>query len=769
VCPAHAPRDALTVHPYLRQQLQRCVGAKPIAPDLLPVLEAVSTVLDTVDRERELGAAAVDELSRELQERYERLQQSEQRYRLLFDESPLAMFAVRRSDGVVLAWNLEAEGLFGYQATEALHRSVDALGLFAHDDEILAPGLSAGQPLPQIGQPQECSLYARDGRRILAVVILQLVMLDGSEAAIVHVRDVTVERESLRAQAESEARFRAFFDHAGLAIHVLSAEGIMLEANPAYTALLGFDPQELVGRAFSLLSPEEDLDACREVSRDLLSGLRDAATMERRFFHKDGHLVWGQLTVSVVRHGAEMRLIGMIQDITERKRMEGQLLKQAFQDELSGLANRVLFRDRLRHALERRSRSGNTVAVILLDLDGFKRVNDSLGHAVGDELLQVIGRRIASTVRTGDTVARLGGDEFAVVIESVEHDSEPDTLADRLLFLLRLPIRVGGREVAVGVSFGIAVAEPADDEEAVLRNADTAMYAAKASGKGCVRRFDPSMHLHAMEWLELELDLRLAVDRREFQLEFQPQVRIASGHVKGFEALLRWQHPTRGHVLPGSFLPVAEETGIVVAIGRWVLGEACRQAVRWADSDGHLPSVSVNIAARQLDSDSLVSDTRHALLASGLDPQRLVLEITETDVMRAPEDALRKLQALKALGVRLAIDDFGTGYSSLSHLQYFPVDELKIDRSFVMRIERGDRDAAFVRTIVALAKSLSVEVVAEGIEERLQHDYLEAIGCDSGQGYLYSRPLNPDHAARYIVEGCRLPSSRAGITPQVVP
>lgn len=743
------------MHPYVRRQLRRHCGDAPLAPELLPVLEAVSTLLDDVDREQELGAAAMDELSRELQERFERLQQSEQRYRLLFDECPLAMIAVRRRDRTVIAWNLEAEWLFGYQASEAVQQSVDALGLFGPDDATIAPFLCAGQPLHMVGQPQECSLYARDGRQILAVVILQLVVLDDSEAVIVHVRDMTMERHSLRAQAETEARFRAFFDHAGLAIHVLSATGVYLEVNPAYKTLLGYEPRELVGRSFTELSPEEDVEACRELSRELLGGLREAAAQERCFFHKDGHLVWGQLTVSVVRHGDDVRLIGMIQDITERKRMEGQLVKQAFQDELSGLANRVLFCDRLRHALERRSRSRNTVAVILLDLDGFKRVNDSLGHAAGDELLQVIGRRIASTVRMGETVARLGGDEFAVVLEAADDVTEPDILADRLLHLLRMPIRVGGRKVAVGVSIGIAVAEPADDEETVLRNADTAMYAAKASGKACVRRFDPSMHRHAMEWLELESDLRLAIDRREFRLDFQPLVRITSGEMRGFEALLRWQHPTRGTVLPGNFLPVAEETGLVVAMGRWVLIEACQQAVRWSGPAGDQPSVSVNIAAKQLDSDALVDDVRHALLASSLAPHRLILEITETDVMRDPEDGLRKLQALKAIGVRLAIDDFGTGYSSLSHLQYFPVDELKIDRSFITRIERGDRDAAFVRTIVALAKSLAMEVVAEGIEEPLQHDYLQAVGCDIGQGYLYSRPLMADPAAQYVTEGRR--------------
>jgi diguanylate cyclase (GGDEF)-like protein/PAS domain S-box-containing protein len=616
------------VHPYLLRQLRRHFGEAPPPTALTPVLEAVSTLLDDVDREREVGAAAMSELSRELQQRYERLQQS-------------------------------------------------------------------------------------------------------------------------------EARFRAFFEYAGLAIHVLSLEGLIIDANPASRDLLGYEPHELVGRSATSLSPEEDVEATRELGRELREGVRDTVTVERRFFHKDGHLVWGQLTVSVVHHGGERRMIGMIQDITERKRMEGQLLRQAFQDELTGLANRVLFRDRLRHALDRRDRHACRVAVILLDIDGFKRVNDSLGHAVGDELLQIVGRRIASTVRTGETVARLGGDEFAVVIEEIGDRDDPQVLADRLLMLLRMPMRVGGREVVVGVSIGIAIAEATDDEDTVLRNADTAMYAAKASGKACVRRFDPSMHRDAMEWLELESDVRLAIDRRELRLEFQPLVRIDSGRVKGFEALVRWQHPARGYVTPGVFLPIAEETGLIVPLGRWVLLEACLQATQWTTAGDEPPSVSVNLAAKQLDSELLVDDVRAALEASGLDPARLILVITESDVVREPDVVLAKLNALKALGVRLAIDDFGTGYSSLSHLQFFPVDELKIDRSFIHRIANGDREAAFVRTIVSLAKSLEVEVVAEGIEEPAQLQYLRTVGCDIGQGYLFSRPLRPEDIKTFVTENQR--------------
>jgi len=550
---------------------------------------------------------------------------------------------------------------------------------------------------------------------------------------------------------ESEAHFRAIFEHAGVAIYLASPEGTILEANPAFGELLGYPPAQVVGRQAAAFSPAEDVEATAELVRELRSGVREAITVERRFLHTGGHLLVGELTMSLVSHGSAPCFIALIQDVTERKRMEAALMRQAFEDDLTALPNRALFRDRLKHALERRHRTHARVAVLLLDLDGFKRVNDSLGHAAGDELLRVVGRRLGASVRSGETVARLGGDEFVVILEDLGPDEDPYVLAERLVALMALPIPVSGRDVTVGASIGLAVADLEDDEESVLRNADMAMYAAKAAGKGCVRIYDPAMHRQAVEWLELESDLRAALECGEFCLEYQPLVHIERGSVKGFEALVRWNHPSRGFVMPAQFIPIAEETGLIVPLGRWVLHEACRQAVTWpACPDGTLPTVSVNVAARQLDSEEFVDDVRQALAASGLPPRRLVLEITESDVTRAREAALHRLETLRAIGVRVAIDDFGTGYSSLGHLQYFPVDELKIDRSFVQRVTGGDRDAAFVRTIIMLARSLSADVVAEGIEEEMQRRFLRRAGCDIGQGFHFSRPIPPTAVPRFI-------------------
>ena len=557
-------------------------------------------------------------------------------------------------------------------------------------------------------------------------------------------------RESERSERQSTARFQAFFDYAGIAIQVLTIDGIITQANPACRDMFGYTPDEMVDRSIATFLAGDDASRITTACADLLSAARESVTLEQRFEHKDGTIIWGQLTVARVQTSGDPRLMVMLQDVTERKRMEEELVRRAFQDDLTGLANRALFHDRLLHALERRSRTRTPVAVLLLDLDGFKRVNDSLGHAAGDQLLRAIAIRIAGTVRSGETVARLGGDEFAIVIESVQSTEEVMQLAERLLRIISRPVNVGDREVVVNVSIGIALAHTGDEGDAVLRNADVAMYSAKNAGKQCAKLFDVSMLERAQSWLELEQDLRRAVERFEFELLFQPLLGLQTGVLLGFEALLRWRHPKRGLVEPAEFLAVAEETGVIVPIGRWALREACCYAAGWADREGVTPSISVNLAPRQLEDEHLFDDVRNALAASGLDPKLLVLEITEKQMMRAPATSHATLQAIRALGVRIAIDDFGTGYSSFSHMQYFPVDELKIDPTFVARMDEGEREESFVRTLLTLAQSLGVNVVAEGVERETQQALLTSLGCESGQGFLFSRPLAINDVLNYI-------------------
>lgn len=737
------------IHPALVRPIRRHVGEAALPAEISKVLDAASEALWDLEMDRAFTTRTLDQLSLELEERLENVRISEVRYRTLFDSGPHPTFVLRRSDWILLDWNGAAERTFGWHHDEVVGKPFNELHLCQQDCAFAAKLATDDHVDP--AEVVRSVLWARDRGLVEADIQSRDMLLNGTDAVLVMIRDVTALNRAEQSARDNAARFSAFFDHAGIAIQVLTADGVITEANAACREMFGYAPALLIDRPLASLLDDSESQTLQAACADVMSAMRDSVALELPFRHRDGSVVWGQLTLARVQRGSEARLIAMLQNVGERKRLELALERQAFRDDLTGLANRVLFRDRLRHALERRARVDAQVAVLLLDLDGFKRVNDSLGHAAGDALLKVIAQRIASLVRAGETVARLGGDEFAIVIEVMTHDEDPEHLAERLLRNIALPIDLSGREVVVNVSIGIAVAEPDEDHETVLRNADAAMYSAKGLGKHRVRRFDSSMHARALIRLEIEQDLRRALAHEELELYFQPLVRFRTGVLRGFEALLRWNHPRRGTISPADFLQVAEETGLMVDIGRWVLHEACRQASLWQGAPGEeSPSISVNLAARQLDDADLLIDVKRALDISGLHPNRLTLEITESDVMRNPDAARVRLQALRDIGVRIAIDDFGTGYSSLSHLQYFPVDELKIDRTFVSRLDNGDRESSFVRTMVLLAQSLGVEVVAEGIELNSQFEALEMLGCDTGQGFLLGRPLDREQLINYL-------------------
>jgi diguanylate cyclase (GGDEF)-like protein len=422
--------------------------------------------------------------------------------------------------------------------------------------------------------------------------------------------------------------------------------------------------------------------------------------------------------------------------------LEERLVHQALHDPLTGLSNRVLFRERVEHALTRVGR-GDNVGVLFLDLDNFKSVNDSLGHAEGDVLLETVARRLLQATRGCDTVARLGGDEFAILLEGLSGENEALTVIDRVREALTRPVNLLGREMNVSASIGLAHAKLGQDVTEVLRNADLAMYHAKGAGRGGYKVYEEGMHTAVLDRLEIENDLRHALEGDQFRLLYQPIVDLESSRLLGVEALLRWQHPERGLLGPDVFIKIAEETGLIVSIGRWALAEACRQAREWEleASDGPGITMSVNISGRQLVEPTLVSDVSAIVKASGLTPSLLTLELTETILMRDTELTLSTLHELKALGIRLAIDDFGTGYSSLSYLQKFPIDTLKIDKAFIDGVARGGSDAALARTIVSLAGLLELSTVAEGVEGDDQRAHLLALGCVRAQGYLFARPL----------------------------
>ena len=550
----------------------------------------------------------------------------------------------------------------------------------------------------------------------------------------------------------------------------LDVAGTITAANDAWEALSGASAEWLVGRRLTALAAgaAESSHTDRQLDLVLRGETRSwRITVARR----DGTSVRLTLTAApVLAEGDVVGIEAVARDVTRQQALEERLAREAQHDPLTGLANRVLFRERVERALLRAAEwspppssgegaqasppdaaqpaasgptPGRHVAVLFIDLDDFKTINDSLGHAEGDRLLEEVAARLLKATRGFDLVARLGGDEFGVLLDGMMRETDARSVVDRITASLARPVSLGHRELMVGASLGVAHARDARNADELLRNADVAMYHAKTAGKGRHAEFDHAMHAAAVARLELAGDLRHAVDRGELRLTYQPVVELTTGRIVGAEALLRWNRPGHGAVAPLAFIPVAEETGLIVPIGRWVLREACAQLARWRATlpDAESLTMNVNVSARQLEQRAFVEEVRSALEDTGLPASKLALEITESVLVQHGDATLATLHALKSLGITLAIDDFGTGYSSLGYLQRFPVDVLKIDRAFVDGVTRGGSNAALARTIVALGDALGLRAVAEGVEQVGQQEALASLGCQLGQGYLFARPL----------------------------
>lgn len=555
---------------------------------------------------------------------------------------------------------------------------------------------------------------------------------------------------------ESEERFRSAFDYAAIGMALVSTDGRWLQVNRALCNIVGYTEEEMLATDFQNLTHIDDVDMASRHIAKLLSDKVSSSPIEKRYIHKLGHTIWALLSASLVRDSksGSLRLIFQIQDITDRKRAEEKLAHDAFHDALTNLPNRALFMDHLKLAIARVERHPQQMyALLFLDLDRFKVINDSLGHMVGDQLLVAIAKRLEHRLRPFDTIARLGGDEFTILLEEIKSTEEAIDLTERIQKGLMEPFKIGNHEIFASASIGIALSnihyKKTDD---VLRDADTAMYNAKSLGKARYALFDQSMHDRALQALQMETDLRRAVEREEFFVVYQPIVSLETARLIGFEALVRWQHPERGLISPVDFIPVAEETGYIIPIGQWVLEESCRQLHQWNEllPKGTPLTISVNLSGKQFAQNNLIGQITETLSRTGIDPHALKLEITESVVVENMETATDMLNQLRAIGIQLSIDDFGTGYSSLSYLHRLPIDTLKIDRSFITQMIKNNENAEIVRTIVSLAKNLSMSLIAEGVETTEQLEQLQQLGCDNGQGYLFSKPVTAEIATQLV-------------------
>lgn len=697
---------------------------------------------------------AVQGIARDVTERKRveaAIRENEERYRDLFENANDLIYT-HDLLGNFTSINRAGEKITGYTRDEAVRMNVSQVVAPEYLEQarrMITTKVDGVGPTAY-----ELEIVAKGGHRVSLELSTRLMFLDGRPVGIQGIgRDITERKRTEEALKASEQRYRQLGEGILHQIWTARPDGMLDYVNKRTLEYFEKAREELIGDGWRNAVHPDDLDEClARWTHSLATG--DPFETEFRLRRYDGEYRWhvAKATAGRDSFGNINKWFGTNTDIHEQKESEEKLNYYARHDPLTDLPNRVEFMNHLNQAISRaKDSSGSKFAVLFLDLDRFKVINDSLGHVVGDKLLVAIAGRLKSTLRPGDVVARLGGDEFTILLNRTGGQSDVSQVVERIQTKISEPFTIDNYEVFTTASVGIILSEGLDRQaDDYLRDADSAMYRAKESGKARYEIFDSEMHVRNLNLLQVEMDLRHAVERNEFEVLYQPIVDLSSATISEFEALIRWRHPELGLVSPLDFVGVAEETGLIVPIGKWILGESCRQLAQWQKDFDRKLSISVNLSARQLMHPSLVSQVEEILAETGLDPRQLKLEVTESTVMEYSERALTVLNDLNDLGVLLSTDDFGTGYSSLSYLQRFPFDRLKIDRSFIDRLGDNKKSDAIVKTILMLGTNLDLEVVAEGIETTSQLELLRTLGCRLGQGFLFSRPVEAGEAQRLI-------------------
>jgi diguanylate cyclase (GGDEF)-like protein/PAS domain S-box-containing protein len=694
--------------------------------------------------------------------RSERVQRDvEARHRAVVEQSSEGILLVDVNSMRFVETNEAFRHLLGYTREEMLGMSlfeVDPFGRDAYNPYVqrLLPG--------KAGSKGERKFRRKDGSFVDVEANIDLVTVGETRTLSVIVRDITERKQAEEQLRLSEERYalsaRAVND--GLWDWDMRSNRVYFSTR--WKAMLGYEEHEIGSSMDEWLNRVHPKDADHLKSR-LGNYLQTADThfeMEYRMMHKDGSYRWTLTRGLAVRDddGKLFRMAGSQTDVTDRKKSEEQLKYDAFHDALTDLPNRTLFLDRLDRSIMRCKQHGDLYAILFLDLDRFKVINDGLGHIVGDQLLIMMAQRLKQCVRPSDTVARFGGDEFTILLDEIKDVSDATAIAYRIQEEMKTPFYVMGHEIKTSASVGIAMGtDEYENSEDLLRDADTAMYRAKAMGKGRHEMFDSAMRTRAVMLLEMESDLWRAMERNEFELFYQPIVRVDTGQITGCEALIYWQHPHRGLVSPGEFIPVAEETGLIEPMGEWVLRTACVQAKKWQEMGHDYFRVAVNCSSRQFQP-HLPDIIRKVLTETGLSPQSLTIEVTETLAMKDVEASIAILRQIQKLGVRISIDDFGTGYSSLGYINRLPIHTLKIDRSFVNEITSNSENTVISEMIISMAHSLNLKVVAEGVENEKQLEFLRSQNCDEMQGYFFSRPLSQERLTQMLATESILSSVR---------